>query len=69
MWKAAVSWDRQKQSRTALARGIVKWHNDPQMKDIFLAYDRTLLVNDSRQKEAKKPHGSGARAKFQKSYR
>jgi small subunit ribosomal protein S9 len=55
--------------RTALARGIVKWHNDPQMKDIYLTYDRTLLVNDSRQKEAKKPHGSGARAKFQKSYR
>ncbi len=55
--------------RTALARGIVKWHNDPQMKDIFLAYDRTLLVNDSRQKEAKKPPGRGARKKFQKSYR
>ena len=55
--------------RTALARGIVKWHNDPQMKDIFLTYDRTLLVNDSRQKEAKKPHGRGARKKFQKSYR
>lgn len=55
--------------RTALARGIVEWHNDPQIKDVFLAYDRTLLVNDSRQKETKKPHGSGARAKFQKSYR
>jgi small subunit ribosomal protein S9 len=55
--------------RTALARGIIKWHNDPQMKDIYLAYDRTLLVNDSRQKEAKKPHGRGARKKFQKSYR
>ncbi|QYZ79699.1 30S ribosomal protein S9 [Methanofollis formosanus] len=55
--------------RTALARGIVKWHNDPKIKDIFVTYDRTLLVNDSRQKEAKKPHGRGARAKFQKSYR
>lgn len=55
--------------RTALARGILLWHNEPQIKDIFLTYDRTLLVNDSRQKEAKKPHGSGARAKFQKSYR
>lgn len=55
--------------RTALARGIVEWHNDPQIKDIFLAYDRTLLVNDSRQKETKKPHGRGARKKFQKSYR
>ncbi|HDQ07541.1 MAG TPA: 30S ribosomal protein S9 [Methanoculleus sp.] len=55
--------------RTALARGIVQWHNDPKIKDAYLAYDRTLLVNDSRQKEAKKPHGRGARAKFQKSYR
>ena len=55
--------------RTALARGILLWHNEPQIKDIFLTYDRTLLVNDSRQKEAKKPHGRGARKKFQKSYR
>ena len=55
--------------RTALARGILKWHNDPRIKDIFLSYDRTLLVNDSRQKESKKPHGRGARKKFQKSYR
>jgi len=55
--------------RTALARGIVEWHNDPQIKDAFLAYDRTLLVNDSRQKESKKPHGPGARARYQKSYR
>ena len=55
--------------RTALARGILQWHNDPQIKDIYLTYDRTLLVNDSRQKEAKKPHGRGARKKFQKSYR
>jgi small subunit ribosomal protein S9 len=55
--------------RTALARGIIRWHNDPQIKDVFLSYDRTLLVNDSRQKEPKKPHGRGARKKFQKSYR
>ncbi|HOL41977.1 MAG TPA: 30S ribosomal protein S9, partial [Methanospirillum sp.] len=50
-------------------RGIVKWHNDPRMKDVYQVYDRSLLVNDSRQKEAKKPHGRGARKKFQKSYR
>jgi small subunit ribosomal protein S9 len=55
--------------RTALARGILLWHNEPQIKDIYLTYDRTLLVNDSRQKETKKPHGRGARKKFQKSYR
>lgn len=55
--------------RTALSRGLVQWHNDPKIKDVYLMYDRTLLVNDSRQKEAKKPHGRGARKKFQKSYR
>ncbi|HUK93377.1 MAG TPA: 30S ribosomal protein S9 [Methanomicrobiales archaeon] len=55
--------------RTALARGILLWHNDPKVKDLYLGYDRTLLVNDSRQKESKKPHGRGARKKFQKSYR
>ena len=55
--------------RTALARAIIRWHNDPQIKDLFLSYDRTLMVNDSRQKESKKPHGRGARKKFQKSYR
>ena len=55
--------------RTALARGILKWYNDPRIKDIYLSYDRSLLVNDSRQKESKKPHGRGARKKFQKSYR
>ncbi len=55
--------------RTALARSILKWRNDPAIKDAYLSYDRTLLVNDSRQKESKKPHGRGARKKFQKSYR
>jgi len=55
--------------RTALGRGILSWTNDPKIKEVYLAYDRTLLVNDSRQKEAKKPHGRGARARFQKSYR
>jgi small subunit ribosomal protein S9 len=31
--------------RTALARGIIQWHNDPQMKDIYLTYDRTKQRN------------------------
>jgi len=56
-------------ARTALGRGILGWTNDPKIKETYLAYDRTLLVNDSRQKEVKKPHCHGARARFQKSYR
>ena len=55
--------------RTALGRGILGWTNDPKIKEVYLSYDRTLLVNDSRQKEMKKPHGHRARARFQKSYR
>lgn len=55
--------------RTAIARGIVEWTNDTNIRDTFAAYDRNLLVNDSRQKETKKFGGPGARARFQKSYR
>lgn len=40
-----------------------------EVKDILLAYDRTLLVADPRRCEPKKFGGPGARAKYQKSYR
>jgi small subunit ribosomal protein S16e len=39
-----------------------------EVKDILLAYDRTLLVADPRHREAKK-FGGSARGKVQKSYR
>ncbi len=55
--------------RTAIARGLVKWTNDTELKEAFLKYDRSLLVNDTRYKEEKKFGGRGARAKRQKSYR
>ena len=56
-------------ARTAIARGLVEWTNDPALRDTFLARDRTLLVNDDRQKEPKKTGGRGARKRRQKSYR
>ena len=55
--------------RTAIARGLVEFTGDPGLKLSFLNYDRSLLVNDSRIKESKKPLGRGARKKRQKSYR
>ena len=55
--------------RTAIARAILDYTQDTELKDQYLAYDRTLLVNDIRVKEAKKPLGRGARKKRQKSYR
>ena len=55
--------------RTAIARGLVAFTEDEDLKEVYLAYDRTLLVNDARRKLPKKPLGRGARAKRQKSYR
>jgi ribosomal protein S9 len=40
-----------------------------EIKDILVAYDRTLLVADPRRCEPKKFGGPGARARYQKSYR
>ena len=55
--------------RTAIARAIFEFSGDEDLKASFLAYDRTLLVNDTRRKEAKHQLGRGARKKKQKSYR
>ena len=55
--------------RTAIARGLVEFTGDPSLKLAFLDHDRSLLVNDPRRKEPKKPLGRGARKKRQKSYR
>ena len=57
-------------SRTAMAKGIVKYFSeDHELENSIRTYDRTMLVNDIRRKMPKKPMGSGARAKRQKSYR
>ena len=55
--------------RTAISRGLVEFTADPSLKLAFLDHDRSLLVNDPRRKESKKPLGRGARKKRQKSYR
>jgi len=55
--------------RTAIAKGLVEFTADPNLKIAFLDHDRSLLVSDSRRKESKKPLGRGARKKRQKSYR
>ena len=55
--------------RTAIARGLVQHFNDAELRDAYMDFDRSLLVNDVRQKERKKWGGPGARARYQKSYR
>ena len=56
-------------ARTAIARGLVQHLNDAELRDAYMEFDRSLLVNDSRQSEPKKWGGPGARARYQKSYR
>ena len=56
-------------ARTAIARGLVDFTNDAELRDAFMEFDRSLLVNDVRQSEPKKWGGPGARARYQKSYR
>jgi len=55
--------------RTAIARGLVQYTSDAELRDAFTEFDRSLLVNDSRRSEPKKWGGPGARARYQKSYR
>ncbi|KJE93211.1 ribosomal protein S16 [Capsaspora owczarzaki ATCC 30864] len=62
--------------RQAIAKAIVAFYqkfvdeaSKKEIKDLLVAYDRSLLVADPRRAEPKKPGGKGARGKMQKSYR
>lgn len=56
-------------ARTAIAKGLVGFLEDDELKQMYSKYDRSLLVSDPRRKLPKKPLGRGARKKRQKSYR
>ncbi|MGC8562506.1 MAG: 30S ribosomal protein S9 [Thermoplasmata archaeon] len=56
-------------ARTAISRALVDFFKDQDLEKTFKEYDRALLVNDVRKKLPKKPGGTGARKKKQKSYR
>jgi len=56
-------------SRIAIARALDKFFQNPTLRSTFIAYDRTMLVGDSRRAEAKKFGGPSARTRKQKSYR
>lgn len=55
--------------RTAIARAISDYYEDEGAKERMTAWDRSLLVEDSRRVEPKKFKGPKARARFTKSYR
>jgi len=62
--------------RQAIAKALVAYYqkyvdeaSKQEIKEILMAYDRTLLVADPRRSEPKKFGGPGARSRYQKSYR
>jgi small subunit ribosomal protein S16e len=62
--------------RQAVAKGMVAYYqkyvdeaSKKEIKDILMAYDRSLIVADPRRCEPKKFGGRSARSRFQKSYR
>jgi small subunit ribosomal protein S9 len=56
-------------ARLAIARAIVEYTKNDKVRQAFISYDRSMLVADTRRKEAYKPGDSKARAKRQTSYR
>jgi len=56
-------------SRMAIANALLKWTKSSHLRTVFVGYDRSMIVGDSRRKEPKKFGGPGARARDQKSYR
>merc|ERR1712070_114273 len=62
--------------RQAISKSLVAYYqkfvdeaSKKEIRDVLLAYDRSLLVADSRRCEPKKFGGRAARARYQKSYR
>ena len=56
-------------ARLALAKAIVKFSNSKELAQIYIEYDRNLLVADIRRKEPNKPGDSKARSMRQSSKR
>jgi len=56
-------------TRTSIGKALVKWSDSEELKEKYREYDRSILVDDYRRKEPKKPLRKGARAKPIKSYR
>merc|ERR1712226_1787209 len=63
-------------ARQAVSKSLVAYYqkyvdeaSKKEIKDLLIAYDRSLLVADPRRCEPKKFGGPGPRARYQKSYR
>ncbi len=55
--------------RVAIARGIVDYLRNAEIRKTLISYDDKILSGDARQREPNKPNRSAPRAVRQKSYR
>lgn len=63
-------WHSQAEAaRLCIAKALVEYTKNKQLRQDFLSYDRNLLVQDKRRGEPHKPNDSKPRAARQKSYR
>lgn len=53
-------WGQADAARTAIATALVQWSKDNKLKDMYIDYDRSLLVSDPRRTEPHKPSRSTA---------
>lgn len=56
-------------SKLAMARALVLYSKNKQLRDVLIKYDKSMITADTRRKEQCKPNISKARKKRQKSYR
>ncbi|NPA71028.1 MAG: 30S ribosomal protein S9 [Crenarchaeota archaeon] len=55
--------------RMAIARGLVAYFESPELLDLYMKYDPSMIKGDPRRTEPKKPGIKHARSKRQKAYR
>ncbi|MBI4170314.1 MAG: 30S ribosomal protein S9 [Candidatus Aenigmarchaeota archaeon] len=58
--KGGGIWGQADAVRTAIANALVNFYKDSALKNIYLDYDRTLLISDARRTEPHKPSRSSA---------
>jgi small subunit ribosomal protein S9 len=56
-------------ARLTIARALLELSGSETLRKAYIKYDRNIIVQDSRRREAYKPGDSKARAKRQKSFR
>lgn len=58
--KGGGIWGQADAARTAIANVLVQYNKNSGLKDIYVNYDRSLLISDSRRTEPHKPSRSSA---------